>query len=139
MVYLINKYAGISSDLGKRINIIKDNFDSFKIKYELEGNSLFTDLNKKIVDEIENRFINKIKTNLCSYYKDLWNIKERNKREQDTDRGFIMSIQKLQDNKLDIAVFKDGKNGLKDDIKNDILHELNMKNICNDKCLGLLV
>ncbi len=38
MVCLINKYAGISSDLGKRINIIKDNFDSFKTKYELEGN-----------------------------------------------------------------------------------------------------
>ncbi len=31
---------------------------------------------------------------------------ERNKREQDTDRGFMMSIKKLQDDKLDIAVFK---------------------------------
>ena len=40
--------------------IIKDNFDSFKIKYELEGNALSNDLIKKIVGEIENRFNNKI-------------------------------------------------------------------------------
>ena len=51
----------------------------------------------------------------------------------------MMSIKKLQDDKLDISIFKDGKNGLKDDIKNDVLHELNMKNICNDKCLELFI
>ena len=50
----------------------------------------------------------------------------------------MMSIKKLQDDKLDIAVIKDGKNGLKNDIKNDILHELNMKNICNNKCLSYI-
>jgi hypothetical protein len=44
---LINKYAGINSDLGKRIDIIKENFDSFKIKYELEGNTLRSDLNRE--------------------------------------------------------------------------------------------
>ena len=50
----------------------------------------------------------------------------------------MMSIKKLQDDKLDIAVIKDGKNGLKNDIKNDVLHELNMKNICNNKCLSYI-
>ena len=141
---LDSKYTGII--------VIKDNFDSFKTKYELEGNTLLSDLNKKIVGEIENRFNNKINTNLCSYYKDLMEYKrkvnvmevkvkdmvERNKRKQDTDRGFMMSIKKLQDDKLDITIFKDGKNGLKDDIKNDVLHELNMKNIYNDKCLDYI-
>ena len=62
------KYTGII--------VIKDNFDSFKTKYQLEGNTLYSDLNKKIVGEIKNRFNNKI-NNLCNYYKDLMEYKRK--------------------------------------------------------------